>query len=179
MLKKILVPMDGSPLAELSLQRAAALAENSDTELVLLRMPVSSYEEIDPEVESPAVLSELQARDVEDCQDYLQQAALPLAGRGIKCHVVVLSGHPEDIICAAAESHGADLIVMSTHGRTGWQRWRLGSVAEYVAHHTRVPVMLVREQPALPTDYDRRMTREEVLARERDSRMVFWPRLVE
>lgn len=179
MLRKIMVPLDGSPLAELSLQRAAELAQNADTELILLRMPASSYEEVDPEVDSPAVLSELQARDVDDCEVYLEKAAASLASRGIKCTPVVLSGLPEDIIASAAESHGVDLIVMSTHGRTGWQRWRLGSVAEYVAHHTRVPVMLVREQPALPSEYDRRLTREEVFARRRDSRMVFWPRLVE
>ncbi len=180
MMKTILVPLDGSELSELALARAKDLAEPGYTQLVLLRIPASSYSEFDADVDVPAIQEEIKARDYDDCTTYVEAKAAELGAQGYACTPLILSGQPENILCEAASAFNADLIVMSTHGRRGVQRWRLGSVADFVMHHTRVPVVLVRAAaPAQQGDFDQRMTREEVLRNKREERtLMFWPRVL-
>ena len=67
-----------------------------------------------------------------------------LAGRGIEADHVVLDGEPNQLILAAAKERDADLIVIGTHGRTGWQRLVVGSVAESVISGATMPVLAVK-----------------------------------
>jgi nucleotide-binding universal stress UspA family protein len=180
MIKTILVPLDGSELSELALGRAKDLAKPGHAQLVLLRIPVSTYSEFDAEVNTPAIQDEIRARDFDDCMAYVEAKAAELGAQGYDCKPLVMSGPPERILCEAADMLHADVIVMSTHDRRGLQRWLHGSVANHVQHHTRVPLELVRSaSESLPNDFDQRMTREEVLRNQRDTRiLIFWPNIM-
>ncbi|MCS7054964.1 MAG: universal stress protein [Thermoflexales bacterium] len=148
--KKILVPLDGSRFAEGALPYAQMLAEHSGGQIELLRIAVhpSSY----VYVNDPAVLASLYDSDRAHCEEYLQKVAAGLRGTtSLTITTAVLEGPVADAILDRAEETNADLIVMSTHGRSGMERWLLGSVAEKVVRGARIPVMLVRpKQPGAP-----------------------------
>ncbi len=78
---------------------------------------------------------------------YLEQVAYRLYADGFKVHSEILSGDPSTTICTTAETLPADLIVMSTHGRSGMARWVYGSVANKVLRNAPCPVLLVRSTP--------------------------------
>ncbi|BCX04884.1 MAG: universal stress protein [Candidatus Roseilinea sp.] len=141
--KKILVPLDGSQFAEGALPYARMLAECSGGQIELLRIAVhpSSY----VYVSDPATLASLYDSDRAHCEEYLQKVAAGLqAATSITVTTAVLEGPVADAILDRAEETNADLIVMSTHGRSGMERWLLGSVAEKVVRGAKIPVMLVR-----------------------------------
>lgn len=149
--KKILVPLDGSRFAEGALPYAQMLAECSGGQIELLRIAVhpSSY----VYVNDPATLASLYDSDRAHCEEYLQKVATGLqAATPVAVTTAVLEGPVADAILDRAEETGADLIVMSTHGRSGMERWLLGSVAEKVVRGAKVPVMLIRpKQTGTPT----------------------------
>lgn len=142
--KKILVPLDGSRFAEGALPYAQMLAECSGGQIELLRIAVhpSSY----VYVNDPATLASLYDSDRAHCEEYLQKAAdgIKQAATTLTVTTAVLEGPVADAILDRAEEVGADLIVMSTHGRSGMERWLLGSVAEKVVRGAKIPVMLIR-----------------------------------
>src|SRR5712692_5507916 len=125
MLNKILVPLDGSGLAERALTYATALATASGAELVLLRAATAhTLPGVDPR--------ERQAGAIQEAESYLEQVANSIRERGFVCETVVPHGHPKECIVDQTRTRHADLIVMTTHGRTGPGRWIFGSVAESV-----------------------------------------------
>jgi nucleotide-binding universal stress UspA family protein len=151
MFERILLPLDGSALAEQALPVAARLARASGGTIILLRVAVVSI------VERP---------DLTPAQEYSQQAINEgfldatqylerIAGRdelaGIPIEMQVLFGNVAQTILSVAQSFDADLIIMSSHGYTGFKRWSLGSVAQKVARHSPVPVFVLREGGTLPT----------------------------
>jgi nucleotide-binding universal stress UspA family protein len=81
-------------------------------------------------------------------EEYLPPIAAELRGRGIDADWEVRHGSPATTILAVAKSWGADLIAMSTHGRSGLGRLLFGSVAEHVLRHADVPVFLMRQTEA-------------------------------
>ena len=135
MYKKILVPLDGSELAEKSLGEAKGLAKLTGGRIDLLRVAwVLTVPGTDPTDKEVEVVGQAQA--------YLDQVAQGLGAEGFEVATHVRYGHPAaEIIDAARE---ADLVVMSTHGRSGLDRWALGSVAEKVLRHCGRPILLVR-----------------------------------
>lgn len=141
MYKKILVPLDGSPLAEAVLPHAQALAKSEGAEIVLLRVPLT------PNIEflsrNPAI-AEKMIEDVEkQTEGYLESEVELLKQSGTNVSSIMREGPiPETILAVADETH-ADVIAMSTHGRSGIQRWLMGSVADRVVHHAHIPVMLI------------------------------------
>jgi nucleotide-binding universal stress UspA family protein len=131
MFRRILVPLDGSALAEAVLPQATELARLHGAEVVLLR------------VESAPDYAVAQA--AEEAQHYLKGVAASLRGARVRVStMVVLSGDAAGEILVQAELTAADLILMSTHGRSGVGRWMLGSVAEKVLRAAVTPVLLVR-----------------------------------
>jgi nucleotide-binding universal stress UspA family protein len=145
--KKIVVPLDGSRFAEGALPYAQMLAEHSGGQIELVRIAVhpSSY----VYVSDPATLATLYDSDRAHCEEYLQKVAARLQeASATPVSVAVLEGPVADAILDHAEATNADLIVMSTHGRSGMERWLLGSVAEKVVRSARVPVMLIRPPAA-------------------------------
>ena len=141
--QRILVPLDGSPLAELALAEALALSKLPNTEVTLLQV-VPPIEEV--------ITPGLQGITLDEQWDLQKQQALrylhSICGRpewhGVQIHVAVEMGRPAETILAFAEKHGADRIVMSTHGRTGLGRWVFGSVADKVLRAAKTTVVLVR-----------------------------------
>jgi nucleotide-binding universal stress UspA family protein len=179
MINQILVPLDGTPFSECAIGRACDIAKAVNASIVLLRMPVSSLPNFDAGEIALNTLDELKARDADDCADYLHARADAIRARGISCSTLVLSGDPRAVIPLAAADAHCDLIVMASHNRTGHAKWLLGNIADHVLHHTRLPVVVVREPPAEPArDYEQRPTREEVLRRRNSGNApIFWPRL--
>ena len=143
MMKRILVPLDGSLLAESALAVAAKLARSTDGMLILvqaLALPVEYDSPLMPQV-LPREVGDDDAR----VQAYLtRQASLPMLS-GLPVKTAVLTAAPALSILNAATEYQADMIVMTSHGRTGVSRWVFGSVAEHVARQAHVPVLVLRQ----------------------------------
>jgi nucleotide-binding universal stress UspA family protein len=141
MYKKILVPLDGSPLAEAVLPHAQALAKSENAEIVLLRVAVTP----DPNLFHRDAAEGRQITDAieEEALDYMETEIAKLRRKGAKVKGITRDGAIPDTILEVAEETHADMIAMSTHGRTGVQRWLLGSVADQIVHNSHIPVMLI------------------------------------
>jgi len=141
MYKKILVPLDGSSLAEAVLPHAEALAKSENAEIIILRVPVTPTAEYfarDPQI------SEIIRKDIEEeAKAYVNNAIISLKKDNIKATGVTRDGIVPDTILEVADETHADIIAMSTHGRSGIQRWLMGSVADKIVHHAHIPVMLI------------------------------------
>lgn len=142
MIRRIVVPLDRSPLAERALAPALAIARRTGAELRLVH--VRAHAPADA-THDPSELARRSSRALEEARGYLDLVAVRLrqdAGVAVTCATV--RGAVAEAICADAAATGADLIVMCTHGRTGWSRFWIGSVADAVLHRARIPVLLVR-----------------------------------
>lgn len=143
---RILVPLDGSPLAEAALPRAGELAHLLSAEMVLVRaVPARRVEEI----ANPPTLDAHQSADDDEgdeqtAEQYLETVATTWRQQGLRVVTIVHAARPASGIIAAAAESNADLVVMATHGRGGASRALLGSVALEVLHRGSLPVMLVR-----------------------------------
>lgn len=139
----ILVPLDGSPLAEAALPTALELLGENPGASVLLLRAAEAFMRLgaDP--------TEAQVEVVRDAETYLEKVAAQLRERGAhNVRTSVWYGPAAPAIVEAAHATNADLIVMSTHGRSGLGRLILGSVAESVLRGTRTPILLLRSDGA-------------------------------
>src|SRR3972149_2422374 len=141
MYKRILVPLDGSRLAESVLPHAQALAKVEGAEIIILRVPALPAAEIF--TRAPGMVSIINKDLEEEAETYVNDKVAYLTDEHIKAKGITKDGPAPDAILSVAEEAHADLIVMSTHGWTGVKRWLLGSVADKVVHHAHVPVMLI------------------------------------
>lgn len=145
MFTKILVPLDGSELAEHILQYVRAVATGGNCEVILLRVvePLEgAYSEIGADWRR-----EEEERIRVEAEDYVSGVAGNLKKESIAAEGVVVPGRAAGGILDYAKNNQADLIIMSTHGRSGVPRWFSGSVAERVLRRSIVPV-LVAAPPA-------------------------------
>jgi nucleotide-binding universal stress UspA family protein len=174
MYKKIIVPLDGSKLAECVLPHVESIAKTSGTEEVILitvterfndmvrknvlgKPSITSHEykpavaftdrpysgrhfEIDPALKIPLVSGKI----LKQGQVYLARIAEQLAKRGVKTGIAILMGDAAEQIVDFAGAEKADLIIMASHGRSGFSRWAVGSVAYTVFHGSSVPILLVK-----------------------------------
>ena len=147
MYRRILVPLDGSELAEHVLPHVTQLAGATGALIILLRVPSEPlYDYLVPE---PEIAIEM-CRDIElGAQVYLDEIADELRAMDLQVTTRVAWGAPiATTILNIARELRVDLIAMSTHGRSGIARLVVGSVTDQVAHHASVPVLLV--QPDVP-----------------------------
>ena len=142
MFSKIVLPLDGSPVAEIALPYARALAQG-------LNLPVTLLSAIDLEeiarhiaIERGLFLDTLDDFETRRRHEYLTATAKSFAGVAVECQVNKGVAAGSIVEYAAADKN--TLIVMATHGRSGLQRWLLGSVAEKVLRATANPLLLVR-----------------------------------
>jgi nucleotide-binding universal stress UspA family protein len=142
MIRKILVPLDGSDLARKALPYAEELAHRFEAELVLVQV----VQPIPVMAEYGAPFYELDFKQLyQEAELYLNGVKGELRELQIPAQTVVLGDRPvAEAIIDLAREKGADLIVMSTHGRSGLSRWVFGSVASKVLQHAPCPVYLVR-----------------------------------
>jgi nucleotide-binding universal stress UspA family protein len=144
--KTILVPLDGSFLGELALAPAVDLARDKGAKLVLLRAAEAHTTVADP--------TEAQVTVVREAEEYLAAVRTRVLDTVAEVETTVWYGPPAEAIVEAARYRGADLIVMSSHGRSGLGRLVLGSVAESVLRATPTPILLMRAGGApLETPY--------------------------
>jgi nucleotide-binding universal stress UspA family protein len=149
---RLVVPLDGSPLAEAALPVATAISRRLGTPLLLVRavdptdlmppavgigeaIPFEIYDEAEQEMER-------------DARNYLDAMAKKLHDQGLRVATSVLTGPPASSIEEA--THLGDVLVLSSHKRTGVMRWLLGSVAEKLTREDESPVILV---PASAPDH--------------------------
>lgn len=141
MYRKILVPLDGSKTAEGVMSHAKALAYSEGAELVLLTVASNPMDFVfsDPGVANKEI-EEQQRRS----KKYMTDVENELKAAGFKVSILLREGPIADVILRTSEEVGADVIAMSTHGRTGPARWLLGSVADRVVRNSKIPVLLIR-----------------------------------
>jgi nucleotide-binding universal stress UspA family protein len=145
--KRILVPLDGSPLAEMALPHAVALAQATNCGLVLLRVvpPISVTIPFAGLIGESARLWDIYDEEPEFAGHYLHEVADRLAPMKLEVETHVAEGLPADLIVEYAGEHPAvTAITMSTHGRSGLGAWIFGSVAEKVVNSAPVPLLLIR-----------------------------------
>ena len=152
MFKRILVPLDGLKRAEQAIPVAARIAHATDGSIVLLQVVELATEYDMYPVQSTIVASQKVETAVMRATDYLTSVMQKDELEGVGIQIEVLTGTVAPTICAFAQSTSADLIVMCSHGYTGFKRWFLGSVADVVTRSASVPVLVLREGGPLPTD---------------------------
>jgi nucleotide-binding universal stress UspA family protein len=141
MYKHVLIPLDGSALAEQALPHAIAQAKHFRAELVLLKV-----------VEPLAHARGMSLSDLEQIRqqahtwagEYLDSLAGDIQEQGVLVQKVTIDGRPHTGIVEFAEANRVDLIVMSTRGQSGLSRWLMGSVADRVVRGSTAPVLMVR-----------------------------------
>lgn len=156
MYRRAVIPLDGSPVAEAILPMILQIAGPLDMEVVLLRV----VQPLPPRViEGAHILVEAAESQHVDAVEYLAPLAVELRNKGIRVETFVRRGIPSDEILACVRETAADLIAMTTHGRSGLGRLLFGSVAEEVLRHSDIPVFLMRCTEA---DVARRKVKEAV-----------------
>ena len=142
MLRRILVGLDGSLLAETILQTVRALAARLGSEIVLLH--VTHVPEMVRAMDPGPTLGEVVEQERVRAQSYLERVTERIAGAGFAVQTAVCAGEAAAEIVRYAERERIDLIALATHGRSGMQRWVCGRVADAVLHSTTIPLLLLR-----------------------------------
>lgn len=141
MFDKILVPLDGSKLAERSLELADRLIGERPATIILLRVPVlKGYELLEDETD--------QRWDRQEAHTYLDEIMARPRHPQLLMDKRVIEGDEAAVIVDTAVTDQVNLLIMSTHGRSGFGRWLLGSVSERVLRTAPCPMLVVRyEEP--------------------------------
>jgi nucleotide-binding universal stress UspA family protein len=143
-LSSVIVPLDGSEIAETVLSPVAALAKALELQVILVRvygLPLATYGGDDYYV--PDYL-ELKEQIKEEAEGYLNSQASLLQAQGVaEVSTVVIEGSAADGIIGLAHKTADNLVAMSPYGRSGLQRWVLGSVTEKVVRHCEDPVLIL------------------------------------
>ena len=146
MYKKVLVPMDGSKLAECALPHVKNLIkEGAAGEVIILNVVGVDipWEEMDKGIDFNAMRQQL----LSTSEQYIASIASQLSVEGIKVKAESIEhSRPATTIVDYAKKNSVDLIVMATHGYSGIQKMLMGSVAFKVLHESHVPVLLIRPE---------------------------------
>jgi nucleotide-binding universal stress UspA family protein len=140
--KRILTPLDGSDTGEAALHDAEAVALKTGASMVLLHV-IPEPHVIEARILGPEFSAIVKAMH-EAGEKYLDKVNKRLTAKGIEVTVKIMNGDPAAGIVDEARHEKADLIAMSTHGRSGIARWVLGSVADKILHESKIPMWLVR-----------------------------------
>lgn len=142
MIKTILITLDGSKIAEEAIPVAAGVAAHTAAEIVLATAIVQG----DGWTDGP-LAREREQEEQRAALAYLKVLRQQLRKQGVNARTIRVEwGRPHVVIGAIADGEGADLIAMTTHGRSGFARWVMGSVADKVLRTSRKPVLLVHSQ---------------------------------
>jgi len=151
MYKKVLVPLDGSALAECTLSHVKSLFKDGSVGEVTLLNVVKvdiPWAQIEHEVYVPHIdFNAIREPLMVESRKYLADIESRLVSEGIKVKSESLEGNrPADTITSYAQEKGMDMIIMGTHGYTGLKKLMLGSVAFSVLHQSHIPVLLIRPE---------------------------------
>jgi len=149
----MLVPLDGSELAEVCLTYVVELAGRLDIDLTLLHVSGPGSSSILPMqrayVRHIAGIVQKQARDIQ------KETGLKPKGRLVKAQGELVEGSPAEEILRYTEENNIDIILMTTHGRSGLKRWNMGNVAGKVLSASHIPVLLVRSKIEIETPFNK------------------------
>lgn len=137
--QKLLVPLDGSELAEQAVAPAVTLAKATAAEVIFLRVVPSFLLTIEPNLYREAM-----AVNENEARAYLKSLRSQFSSAAVTIRTKTLSGPVSESIVSFAEENDIDLIVISSHGRSGVQRWVYGSVAEKVLRQTCCATLVIR-----------------------------------
>ena len=153
MYRKILVPLDGSELAECVLGHVEALAKGCQTkeiEFVQVYAPFQMPPSIEYLPFNEAEIAEISARIKTVAEEYIRRVVERFDPGPAKVKGVVLSGPVTDTLTDYIAKNNIDLVVMATHGSSGVSRWVWGSVADRILRSACVPVLMVRAPGCFP-----------------------------
>ena len=141
MYDRILIPTDGSECADSAVEHALDIAAQYDAELHVL----SVVDSRDVSHSAPAISPEQVQQTLRDrAESVVESVAERAEAAGVTVVTAVEPGIPDDVVVEYAAAEDCDLIVMGTHGRTGLERYLLGSVTERTVRRSSVPVLTVR-----------------------------------
>ena len=148
MYKKIMVPLDGSQIAEHVFPHLETVVKGCREmpEVILVQVVEPISIPVGREVSQFASINQVQEYEShrkKDAEKYLYEKASYLIDRGIKSRVEVITGRAADILPEYVKKNGIDLVVMATRGRSGFKQMVLGSVAERLLRSVSVPVLMV------------------------------------
>jgi nucleotide-binding universal stress UspA family protein len=147
MIKNILVPTDGSPLANKAIGNAARLAAEQKARLTALYVAVPYNPRVAEDISVVHFVSPQAHADRarSDARRHFKAVEKAAAAAGVKCETVVaFNDFPFEEIIRTADRKKCDLICMASHGRRGISRLLLGSETSKVLAHSKVPVLVVR-----------------------------------
>lgn len=150
MFQRILVPLDGSSLAERALPLAARLARATRGSLLLVRVVSPANEFALYSTESSLLIQEAREEDVTRATAYLAQVAQSPDLTDINTRIAVFTGRAASTLLDVVQAQEIEVMVMCSHGETGFRRWALGSVAQKVARHSPVPLLVLSANDASP-----------------------------
>ncbi len=141
-IRKVVVPVDFSECSRHGLAYAKSLARHFGAELILLHaVPLQYFVTSDEYARYDLPLLAQQAEEA--AKEQLHKLVKETARDGVEVKASLQLGHAGEQVCACAKELGADVIVTSTHGRTGFKHVLLGSTAEYIVRHAKCPVLVV------------------------------------
>ena len=146
MYKKILVPLDGSEFSECSLEHVKAIVSGCRVpETILLRViePLSAETVSVLAMAGDDLLRKAELDNQAEARNYIVKIKNELANNGLEVEAVVVDGRAAEEILDYAKNNKVDLIIMTTHGKTGISRWFFGSVAQKILQHSPVPVLMI------------------------------------
>ena len=150
MFNKILIPLDGSPLAEEVAPQAAELALRCGSQVTLLQVIPLRHPSAAPTDFGAAYVAEYDEeflkQSEEEARAYLEWTAQPMREKGLKVECVTVRGFAAGEIIRCAKEGGVDLIAIATHGRSGIGRMVLGSVADEVLRRSSLPLLLYKPE---------------------------------
>jgi nucleotide-binding universal stress UspA family protein len=150
MFEKVVVPLDGSKVGEAALPLIRRMAENrppgSKVQVTLLGViTLLRHWVVVGEASAPVSYTEEEINYIKNkITDYLAKTGEALKGPNIEVNTMVTTGSAAEEILKTADSVNAELIAMSTHGRSGWRRLAFGSITDKVLRGSHIPVLMVR-----------------------------------
>jgi nucleotide-binding universal stress UspA family protein len=148
----VLVPLDGSELAESVLPHLDAVASNckiTTVELIRAVPPIEMHYKAAVPFDSRQE-KQINAAAIKEAEDYLLKVKSRLDASRMSVTTKVLPGPVAEVLANYLNNSDADLLIMATHGRSGPSRWLWGSVAERLLHTCCIPVFLVRPPTCVP-----------------------------
>ncbi len=152
MYQHIMVPLDGSKLAECVLPHVEVIARGCNAKKVTFARvvePLHFYGGVESRF-SPEERQRLEAVGMDSARSYLDQIVRQLKYNRVKIQFEVLYGKVADELADYVNQNEVDLIIISTHGHSGLGRWVWGNVADRILRHTSVPVFMVRALEHVP-----------------------------
>jgi nucleotide-binding universal stress UspA family protein len=146
MYNNILAPLDGSDLSECSLPHVSAIAHGCGVSNVTLLRVIEPFSAAEIAAFSEAggdLLTQAEKEEETEARLYLDKLSSKLRAEGIAATTIIINGRAADMIMDYATKHQTDLIIMTTHGRSGMSRWFFGSVADKIVRQSSIPVLII------------------------------------